>query len=126
MGLLTVDMRKPTTPRDVQLADLARRQHGVVSREQLRELGFDDPAIWRRVQSGRLHRLYRGVYAVGHTILNRDGRWLAAVLACGDGAALSHRSAASLWGIRPTAAARIDVTVLPYKRGSELSADRHP
>ncbi len=111
MGLLTVDMRKPTTPRDVQIADLARRQHGVVGREQLRELGFDDPAIWRRVQSGRLHRLYRGVYAVGHTILKREARWLAAVLACGDGALLSHRSAAALWGIRPTAAARIDVTV---------------
>jgi hypothetical protein len=64
-----------------------------------------------RLASGRLHRLYRGVYAVGHTLMTREGRWLAAVLACGEDAALSHRSAASLWGIRPSAATRIDVTV---------------
>jgi uncharacterized protein DUF559/putative AbiEi antitoxin of type IV toxin-antitoxin system len=83
----------------------------VVSAAQLYEIGFDEAAIRRRVESGRLHRLYRGVYAVGHTIIPRDGRLLAAVLACGDGAALSHRSAASLWGIRPSAAARIDITV---------------
>ena len=95
----------------MQLAELARRQHGVVSLEQLRALGFDDAAIRRRVQSGRLHRLYRGVYAVGHTLVPLKGRYLAAVMACGPGAALSHRSAAALWGIRPTAAARIDVTV---------------
>jgi hypothetical protein len=104
-------MRDSTTPRDVRLAELARRQHGVVGAGQLRALGFDRDAIARRARSGRLHRLHRGVYAVGHTILKPEGRWLAAVLACGDGAALSHRSAAALWGIRPTAAARIDVTV---------------
>jgi hypothetical protein len=104
-------MRDSTTPRDVRLADLARRQHGVVAVGQLRALGFDRDAVARRLQSGRLHRLYRGVYAVGHTVIPREGRWLAAVLACGDGAALSHRSAAALWGIRPSAAARTDVTV---------------
>lgn len=82
-----------------------------MSAAQLYELGFDEAAVRRRVASGRLHRLYRGVYAVGHTVLSRDGRWLAAVMACGDGAALSHRDAAALWGIRPSAAARIDVTV---------------
>jgi hypothetical protein len=63
------------------------------------------------VASGRLHRLHRGVYSVGHTIVDWRGRYLAAVLACGRGAVLSHRSAAALWGIRPTAAARVDVTV---------------
>jgi hypothetical protein len=63
------------------------------------------------VAAGRLHRLYRGVYAVGHTVVNCHGRWLAAVMACGDGAVLSHRSAAALWDIRPSAAGRIDVTV---------------
>ena len=103
-------MRAQTTP-DQRLAQFAARRHGVVSREQLMELGFDRGAIARRVETGRLHRLYRGVYAVGHTIIPREGRWLAAVMACGDGATLSHRSAAALWGIRPTAAARIDVTV---------------
>ena len=104
-------MRQLTTPPDRALADLARRQHGVVSRAQLAAIGFGDNAIARRVQSGRLHRLYRGVYAVGHTVLTREARLLAAVLACGDGAVLSHRSAAALWSLYPTAAARIDVTV---------------
>ena len=90
------------------------------------ELGFDRGAIARRVESGRLHRLYRGVYAVGHTIIPREGRWLAAVMACGDGAALSHRSAAALWGIRPTAAARIDVTVSHTSGVRSSAADRGP
>jgi very-short-patch-repair endonuclease len=51
------------------------------------------------------------VYSVGHTIVNAHGRWLAAVLACGPDAVLSHRSAAALWGMLPSAAARIDVSV---------------
>lgn len=101
----------PETTPDQRLAEIARRQHGVVSRRQLAEIGFGERAIARRVASGRLHRLYRAVYAVGHTIVPPRGRWLAAVLASGDGAVLSHRSAAALWGIRPTAAARVDVTV---------------
>jgi uncharacterized protein DUF559/putative AbiEi antitoxin of type IV toxin-antitoxin system len=105
-----IGMRSPATP-DQRLAATAGRQYGVVSRAQLYEMGFDNPAVARRVESGRLHRLHRGVYAVGHTIVGAHGRWLAAVLACGEGAVLSHRSAAALWGLRPTAAARIDVTV---------------
>jgi predicted transcriptional regulator of viral defense system len=103
-----IAMRSLTTP-DRRLARLAGRQHGVVSRAQLYELGFDNPAVERRIASGRLHRLHRGVYSVGHTIVNRDGRYLAATLATGG--VLSHRSAAALWGLRPSAAARIDVTV---------------
>jgi hypothetical protein len=103
-------MRVPATP-DRRLADLDARQRGVVSRRQLLTVGFDRGGIERRVASGRLHRLYRGVYAVGHTAVDRQGRYLAAVMACGPGAALSHRSAAALWGIRPTSAARFDVTV---------------
>ena len=99
-----------TTP-DSRLADLAARRHGVVSVAQLAQLGLDRWAIARRMKSGRLHRLHRGVYAVGHTALTREGRWLAAVLACGPGALLSHRSAAALWGLRPTSAPKIDVTV---------------
>jgi very-short-patch-repair endonuclease len=114
-------MRDSTTPRDVRLAELARRQHGVVGVGQLRALGFDRDAIARREASGRLHRLYRGVYAVGHTVLKREGRYLAAVLACGAGAALSHRSAGALWGIRPSAAARFDVAV-PRTSGVRTSS----
>jgi hypothetical protein len=83
----------------------------VVSHRQLYALGFDKVVIRRRTLAGRLHRLHRGVYAVGHTVVNLHGRWLAAVMACGDGALLSYRNAAALWGIRPTAAARIDITV---------------
>src|SRR3954469_10569812 len=101
----------PETTPDQGLAEIARRQYGVVSRRELADIGFGGRAIARRVQSRRLHRLYRGVYAVGHTIVPPRGRWLAAVLACGEGAVLSHRSAAALWGMRPTAAARVDVTV---------------
>src|ERR1044072_6372187 len=104
-------MRNLASPADRRLSDLAARQHGVVSAAQLRALGWDRWAVRRRIETGRLHRLYRGVYAVGHTVLRREARWLAAVLACGEGAVLSHRSAAELWGLYPSAAARVDVAV---------------
>ncbi len=87
---------------DRLIGDLAERQHGVVTREQLRDLGIADRTIGDRVARGQLRRLHRGVYAVGHRALKRDGRLLAAVLACGPGAALSHRSAGQLWGLLPT------------------------
>lgn len=70
---------------------LARRQHGVVSHADLRRIGFSAQSIKHRIASGRLHRVYRGVYAVGRPQLTREGRWMAAVLACGDDATLSHR-----------------------------------
>jgi very-short-patch-repair endonuclease len=103
-------------PIDGRLAALAERQHGVVSREQLRRLGLGEHGIARRVRSGRLHRLYRGVYSVGHPVLGREGRWMAAVLAGGPGAVLSHASAGSLWDIRASGATRIDVTI-PQRGG---------
>jgi hypothetical protein len=81
--------------------ELAARQHGVVARRQLLRLGLGEDAIDHRLMTGRLLRLHRGVYAVGHAELRREGRMLAAVLAIGDEAVLSHRSAAGLWGIRP-------------------------
>jgi Transcriptional regulator, AbiEi antitoxin/Protein of unknown function (DUF559) len=96
---------------DAEIARLAARQHGVVSREQLEALGVGRRAVSHRAAAGRLHRVHRGVYAVGHPILTPNGHRMAAVLACGPGAALSHASAAALWGIRPTAATRIDVSV---------------
>ncbi len=83
--------------RDVALASIAERQHGVVSGAQLRAVGLGHSAMSKRVARGRLHRVHRGVYAVGHPGLSREGRWLAAVLAAGGGAALSHLSAAALW-----------------------------
>src|SRR5918995_5102756 len=103
--------------RQVALAQLAERQHGVVALPQLRELGLAPSAVRSRVTRGRLHRVHRGVYSVGHPVLSVRGRWMAAVLACGPGAALSHRSAAALWGIRPSARTAIDVTVPRHLRG---------
>lgn len=88
-----------------------RRQHGVVARQQLRDLGMSVRAIEHRLATGRLHLLVRGVYAVGRPDVGGDGRWMAAVLACGEGAALSHRSAAALWGFGAERDARIDVSV---------------
>ena len=96
---------------DAAIARIAFRQHGVVTLEQLRAAGLANGAIELRVRHGRLHRLYRGVYAVGHTRLSQEGRWLAAVLALGDGAVLSHVSAAALWGIRHSSSANVHVTV---------------
>ncbi|MBA2792436.1 MAG: type IV toxin-antitoxin system AbiEi family antitoxin domain-containing protein [Thermoleophilaceae bacterium] len=78
---------------------LARSQHFVVSRAQLIELGMHPQAIKHRVASGRLHPVHRGVYAVGRRELTRYGELMSAVLASGDRAVLSHRSAAGLWGL---------------------------
>jgi very-short-patch-repair endonuclease len=88
-----------TDPLDARLAKLAERQHGVVSRGQLLELGLGKSAIGDWVKRGRLHGVHRGVYAVRYPTLTRNGRFMAAVLACGEGAALSHFSAAVLWGM---------------------------
>jgi very-short-patch-repair endonuclease len=90
---------------------LAKRQHGVVTRRQLLELGFSRKAIEHRILSGRLHQLGRGVYAIGRPGVTLQGRWMAAVLSCGPEAALSHESAASLWGIRTLGLRGIEVSV---------------
>jgi hypothetical protein len=95
-----------------RLARLAAEQHGVVSAEQLSALGLTRNRVADLVTEGRLHRLYRGVYAVGHVKLTRDGRLSAALLAAGDGAFLSHRTAAALHGLRNLNLRRIDVTVV--------------
>jgi hypothetical protein len=92
------------------IAELAAAQFGVVTRGQLLAAGFRSTVISRQVRDGRLHRLHPGVYAVGHRILVPNGHRLAAVLACGAGAALSHSSAAALHGLWRTSA-RMHVTV---------------
>jgi very-short-patch-repair endonuclease len=94
---------------------LVRRQHWVVSRAQLLDHGLSSRAIAHRLASGRLHRLHAGVYAVGRPALARAGEFMAAVLACGEGAVLSHGSAAELWGIRPRAP-RLEVTIPAHRR----------
>jgi uncharacterized protein DUF559/putative AbiEi antitoxin of type IV toxin-antitoxin system len=100
-----------TTAPDAALARLAFEQHGIVTHQQLRAAGLGAGAIDLRVRNGRLHRLHRGVFAVGHTRLSREGRWLAAVLSFGEGALLSHVSAAALWGIRHSSSANVHITV---------------
>jgi len=94
-----------------QAWELARRQHGVVTRGQLLDLGFSTEAIKHRVQKGRLHPIVRGVYAVGRRELKPEGRWMAGVLTCGPGAVLSHRSAAALWEFGNEHPHYIDVSV---------------
>ena len=112
------DMR--TFP-DIELAELAAKQHGAVSREQRKACGFSDRMLVDRVRAGRLHRIHRGVYAVGHKRLSREGRLMAAALACGPGAVLSHATAASVWDLRPTNAAKVDVTI-PSSKGRQAPA----
>jgi predicted transcriptional regulator of viral defense system len=97
--------------RDRAIAAIAARQHGVVAHRQLTALGVGRGAIHNRTLTGRLHRVQRGVYAVGHPRLIGRGRWMAAVLAGGPSALLSHRSAAALWGLGFDAGSRIEVTV---------------
>jgi very-short-patch-repair endonuclease len=92
--------KRDKSGRDAAIALIASRQHGVITRAQLVAAGISTSAISDRVTAGRLHRIHRGVYAVGHSKLSEHGRWLAAVLACGEGAVISHLSAAELWGIR--------------------------
>ena len=106
------------------MAELAGAQHGVVGRGQLLGLGLDPDAIKRRIRVGRLHPIHAGVYAVGHDAITQRGRWMAAVLASGPGAALSHRSATALWGIWGTGAGEVHVTV-PRKTRSQRSILRH-
>jgi very-short-patch-repair endonuclease len=106
---------------------LARRQHWTVARWQVLDLGFSKHWIDHRIAVGRLHPLHRGVYAVGRPHVTPYGRWMAAVLACGPEAVLSHDSAAALWGIRP-AASGLEVSVLTgaKRRPDGIMVHRRP
>ena len=110
--------------RERGIALLAGRQHGVVKRDQLIRLGFEEGTIKRRLSLGRLHEVRQGVYAPGRRPLTREGRWIAAVLASGPDAVLSHWSAAALWLIRPNSRSIIDVTD-PVKSRSWDGIRRH-
>jgi len=90
---------------------LAAEQLGLIARRDLLALGFSAKEIRHRLATGRLHAVARGVYAVGWPQLTTRQRWMAAVLACGDDAAISHRSAAALWGIRREVGPTVDVSV---------------
>lgn len=102
--------------REHALAQLAARQHGVVSRRQLLDAGLGRRAISRRVEAGRLRCLHRCVYLYGWRELEQKGWWMAAVLACEEGAVLSHQSAAALWGLAKAALGPSDVTAVRGRR----------
>jgi very-short-patch-repair endonuclease len=126
-------MRKKGAMPDQEIAEIARRQQGVVADWQLAAVGLSASGISRRADTGRLHRIHRGVYAVGHVAPSQHREWMAAVIACARrasghrqgmlgspetvavldywGAALSHRSAAELWKLLPARQDAIDVSV---------------
>jgi uncharacterized protein YjiS (DUF1127 family) len=116
--------RQVKTP-DPLIASLAGRQRGLVTRRQLREAGVGSEAIRHRLEQKRLHEQHRGVYSVGTGSVDRHGRWLAAVLACGDRAVLSHASAAELWGLLRPVAGPIHVTLPGTNRGRRADIAVH-
>jgi very-short-patch-repair endonuclease/predicted transcriptional regulator of viral defense system len=119
-----VQRRPGLIQRERRLATLAARQHGVVAKRQLRALGVGEGAVKHRLRLGRLRTIHRGVYAIGQGPISMRGRWLAAVLACGDGALLSHRSAAALWGLTGIHRGPVDVTS-PCGRSSRTGIALH-
>jgi very-short-patch-repair endonuclease len=112
-------------PLDRAIAERAAGQHGVVALGQLVELGLSASAVRNRVAAGRLHRIHRGVYAVGHALLTREGRFMAAILACGAGAAISYRTAAVMWRLGVTMRRWIDVTAGAYTRRNRAGIRLH-
>jgi hypothetical protein len=107
------------------IAELVASQHGVVALRQLLGLGLSARAVRDRVAAGRLHRIHAGVYAVGHAKLTRDGRYMAAVFACGEDSALSHRSSADKRGLRRTDRSSIDVTTVRRAGRGSAGIDAH-
>jgi very-short-patch-repair endonuclease len=101
----------------VRVSRLAANQHGVVAAWQLLKLGFSRGWIEHQVRLGRLHRVFRGVYAVGHPEVTARGRAMAGVLSCGLGAVLSHWSAAAHWVLLQTSRTVIDVVVVGDRNG---------
>src|SRR3954470_7883555 len=96
----------------------------MVTRDQLLNAGLNADAIAYRLKVGRLHRVHRGVYAVGHLPPSPHARAMAAVLACGLGAVLSHRSAAALWRITPPWQGAVDVTARGKHAHAGIKAHR--
>jgi predicted transcriptional regulator of viral defense system len=104
------------TPRDREIARICQSQNGLVTLEQLEAHGLTVQAVHERLLSGRLHRIHQGVYSLTPRVMTQRGVFMAAVLACGPDAVLSHRSAAYLWGMVDSWEEPIDVTA-PNRRG---------
>jgi very-short-patch-repair endonuclease len=111
-------------PRDARVAWIAAHQHGTIAYDQLRGVGLSPGGIDHRVAAGWLHREHIGVFAVGHPGLTPRGRWMAATLAGGEGAVLSHRSAAAHWGIGRDGAVP-SITLPGTKRRGTASLEVH-
>jgi very-short-patch-repair endonuclease/predicted transcriptional regulator of viral defense system len=110
---------------DYPISELARLQHGALARRQLNESGWSEAEIRWRLEAGRLHRIHAGVYSLApRQLLSRQGRWMAAVLASGPDALLSHHTAAALWGIRGYSGGTIHVTTA-HKSTSTKRIRRH-
>lgn len=111
---------------DEVLAAVAIPQHAVFRLDQLRDRELTIRAVQQRAAANRLHRIYRAVYGlVPADLLTRNGRYMAAVLACGPTAVLSHRSAGALLGLRPTDRANFDITVPSRVRRRQPGIDIH-
>jgi hypothetical protein len=117
-------MRTQIASRGHRLSQFAENEHGVAGLDDLLRLGFSRSSVKRWAANGRLHRIHRGVYAVGRAELNVYGRWLAAVKACGPGAVLSHRTAAALWGLLRSMSAAIHVSTPRRVRPPGLTVHR--
>jgi hypothetical protein len=116
---------EPDVPLERAIALRAKVQHGVIALLQLLALGLSASAVRSRVACGRLHRVHAGVFAVGHAPLTREGHYMAAVLACGDGASLCCREGAALRGLRASNRAKVDV-ISPRRPGRQRSGiDAH-
>src|SRR4051794_27470987 len=109
-------MSAKATTVEVVLAELARSQHGLVTREQLLAAGLTRHQIQHRIARGGLLRVHRGVYRVGHRAPSVEARYLAAVLACGEEACLSGRAAAHLYGLLLKGQAPAPEVSAPLKR----------
>lgn len=115
---------------DAAIARIARKQHGIVTTRQLLAAGLSSAAISKRVRSGKLYRIHQGIYSVGHDGLSQEARWMAAVLACGPGAVLSHGSAAVHWALLRPLEGPTEVTVPTHcgrkrRRGIRIHRSRN-
>lgn len=114
---------KTPTDQRRRLASLAATQHGVVSRHQMRAIGLGEGAIAHAIRAGQLHRVFRGVYALGHPNVGEHGRLRAATLACGGRAVLSHRSAGALLRLLDEGPVVIDL-IAPGEHGRAIDGVR--
>ncbi|MGN6587642.1 MAG: type IV toxin-antitoxin system AbiEi family antitoxin domain-containing protein [Solirubrobacterales bacterium] len=115
--------KSPPAERNQRLLRLAATQHGVVSRQQMRKIGLGDKAIDHAIATKRLHRVFRGVYAVSNPLVNERARLRAAALACGPDAVISHLSAGALLRLLDKGPVVIDV-IAPGDRGRHIDGIR--